>query len=94
VLAWRVRFDVFGNFTQGFEISSCSSGFGAVPPHEAWLKSEELLTKALQMDNTSSRAHTLLGMLKFQFRCDRTLTVSALRRVDVSFGSCDDLNRM
>jgi hypothetical protein len=76
------------------DLKSRPAAQGSVPPHEAWLKSEELLTKALQMDNTSSRAHTLLGMLKFQFRCDRTLTVSALRRVDVSFGSCDDLNRM
>jgi TolB-like protein/Tfp pilus assembly protein PilF len=42
-----------------------------VPPREAWLKAEDLLAKSLEMDNTSSRAHTLLGMIKLQFRCDR-----------------------
>jgi len=42
-----------------------------VPPREAWLKAEDLLAKALKMDNNSSRAHTLLGMIKLQFRCDR-----------------------
>jgi len=42
-----------------------------VPPREAWLKSEELLVKTLAMDSTSSKAHSLLGMLKFYFRCDR-----------------------
>jgi eukaryotic-like serine/threonine-protein kinase len=44
---------------------------GEVPPRQAWLKSEELLGKALQMDNSSSKAHSLLGMLKLDFRCDR-----------------------
>lgn len=44
---------------------------GVVPPREAWLKSEDLLVKALKMDNTSSKAHSLLGMLRFQFGCDR-----------------------
>jgi tetratricopeptide (TPR) repeat protein len=44
---------------------------GVVPPREAWLKSEELLTRALEIDNNSSKAHALLGLLKFQFRCDR-----------------------
>jgi len=41
-----------------------------VPPREAWLKAEGLLAKALKMDTNSSRAHTLLGMIKLQFRCD------------------------
>jgi TolB-like protein/DNA-binding winged helix-turn-helix (wHTH) protein/Tfp pilus assembly protein PilF len=44
---------------------------GIVPPGNAWLKSEELLSKSLELDNTSSKAHSLLGMLKLQFRCDR-----------------------
>jgi tetratricopeptide (TPR) repeat protein len=44
---------------------------GIVPPREAWFKAEDLLRKALEMDNNSSKAHTLLGMLKLQFRCDR-----------------------
>jgi tetratricopeptide (TPR) repeat protein len=43
-----------------------------VPPREAWLKSEDLLVKTLAMDNTSSKAHSLLGMLKLTFRCDRS----------------------
>jgi TolB-like protein/DNA-binding winged helix-turn-helix (wHTH) protein/predicted negative regulator of RcsB-dependent stress response len=41
-----------------------------VPPREASLKSEELLAKTLGMDDRSVKAHTLLGMLKFQFHCD------------------------
>jgi tetratricopeptide (TPR) repeat protein len=45
---------------------------GIVPPREAWLKSEDLLVKTLAMDNTSSKAHSLLGMLKLTFRCDRS----------------------
>jgi TolB-like protein/Flp pilus assembly protein TadD len=45
---------------------------GVVPPREAWLKSEDLLGKALELDDSSSKAHTLLGMLKLQFRCDPT----------------------
>jgi serine/threonine protein kinase/Tfp pilus assembly protein PilF len=42
-----------------------------VPSRDAWLKAEDLLSKSLAIDNTSSRAHTLLGMIKFQFHCDR-----------------------
>ena len=44
---------------------------GNLPPREAWSKAESLLAKSLEMDNTSSKAHTLLGMIKLQFRCDR-----------------------
>ncbi len=44
---------------------------GIAPPQEAWLKSEDLLVKTLAMDNTSSKAHSQLGMLKLYFRCDR-----------------------
>jgi len=43
---------------------------GTAPAREAWLKSEDLLSRALQMDDSSSKAHNLLGMIKFQFRCD------------------------
>jgi tetratricopeptide (TPR) repeat protein len=43
---------------------------GTAPAREAWLKSEDLLAKALQIDYNSSEAHTLLGMIKMQFRCD------------------------
>jgi TolB-like protein/DNA-binding winged helix-turn-helix (wHTH) protein/Flp pilus assembly protein TadD len=41
------------------------------PPREAWLKAEDTLAKALELDNTSSSAHALLGITKLQFRCDR-----------------------
>lgn len=53
---------------------------GMVPPREAWLKSEDLLLKALEMENTSSKAHSLLGMLKFNFRCDRPAAEKELSR--------------
>jgi tetratricopeptide (TPR) repeat protein len=38
---------------------------------QAWLKAEELIAKTLAMDDRSVKAHTLLGMIKWQFRCDR-----------------------
>jgi TolB-like protein/Flp pilus assembly protein TadD len=44
---------------------------GDVSPREAWLRAEDLLVKTLAMDKTSSKAHSLLGMLKLQFRCDQ-----------------------
>jgi tetratricopeptide (TPR) repeat protein len=44
---------------------------GMVPSREAWLKAETLLAKSLEMDNSSSDTHALLGMIKLQFRCDR-----------------------
>ena len=44
-------------------------GFLGSPP--AWLKAEELIAKTLAMDDRSVKAHTLLGMIKWQFRCDR-----------------------
>lgn len=51
-----------------------------VVPKEAWVKSEDLLAKSLQVDNSSSRAHTLLGMIKLQFRCDRAAAEDELNR--------------
>jgi TolB-like protein/DNA-binding winged helix-turn-helix (wHTH) protein/thioredoxin-like negative regulator of GroEL len=39
-------------------------------PRDAWLKAEELLAKTLAMDARSVKAHTLLGIIKLQFRCD------------------------
>jgi tetratricopeptide (TPR) repeat protein len=53
------------------EYYSIAAFTGTVPPREAWVKAEKLLTRALEMDNTSSKAHSLLGMLKLQFRCDQ-----------------------
>jgi TolB-like protein/DNA-binding winged helix-turn-helix (wHTH) protein/Flp pilus assembly protein TadD len=43
----------------------------STPPREAWLKAEELLAKTLTMDPRSVKAHTGLGMIKLQYRCDR-----------------------
>lgn len=43
----------------------------STPPREAWLKAEELLAKTVAMAPRSVKAHTGLGMIKFQYRCDR-----------------------
>jgi len=40
-------------------------------PREYWHTAETLLAKSLRTDNSSSRAHALLGLIKLQFRCDR-----------------------
>ena len=53
---------------------------GTVPPRKAWLKAEELVTKGLAMDSSSSRAHALLGMIKLQFRCERPAAEKELNR--------------
>src|SRR5262249_34598564 len=54
--------------------------FLGMAPTENWAKSEILLEKALQMDSNSSKAHTLLGMTKFQFRCDPPTAEKELNR--------------
>ena len=51
-----------------------------VPPREAWQKAEEQAIKALELDENSSRAHTLLGMIKLQFRCDQAAAAKELDR--------------
>ncbi len=51
---------------------------GVESPRESWLKSEDLLSKAVEVDNSSSKAHSMLGMLKLQFRCDRALAEKEL----------------
>lgn len=43
---------------------------GLAQPRDDWLRAEELLAKTLAMDARSVKAHTLLGMIKLQFRCD------------------------
>jgi TolB-like protein/DNA-binding winged helix-turn-helix (wHTH) protein/Flp pilus assembly protein TadD len=53
---------------------------GVVPPQDAWLKAENLLEKSLEINGASSNAHTLLGMLKLQFRCDRAAAEEELNR--------------
>jgi TolB-like protein/DNA-binding winged helix-turn-helix (wHTH) protein/Tfp pilus assembly protein PilF len=44
---------------------------GVRDSRESWLKAEELIAKTLAVDERSVKAHTLLGMIKWQFRCDR-----------------------
>ena len=67
--------DLDPSFADGYaglaEYYGLAAFMGMVPPREAWLKSEELLVKTLEMDNTSSKAHSQLGMLKLYVRCDR-----------------------
>jgi TolB-like protein/DNA-binding winged helix-turn-helix (wHTH) protein/Flp pilus assembly protein TadD len=45
---------------------------GLQPPAEAWTKAENLLAKALDIDANSSEAYVLRGMIKLQFRCNRS----------------------
>jgi serine/threonine protein kinase/Flp pilus assembly protein TadD len=72
------------NYPDGYtglaEYYAVTAFTAVVPPREAWLKAEDLLAKALVMDNTSSKAHTLLGMIKLQFRCDRAAAEKELNR--------------
>jgi TolB-like protein/DNA-binding winged helix-turn-helix (wHTH) protein/cytochrome c-type biogenesis protein CcmH/NrfG len=49
-------------------------------PAEAWNKSEKLLAKALELDPNSSLAHTLVGMTKLQYHCDRDGAEKELQR--------------
>ena len=49
-------------------------------PRENWLTAESMAEKALQMDGNSAKAHTLLGMIKLQFRCDRAGAERELNR--------------
>jgi serine/threonine protein kinase/tetratricopeptide (TPR) repeat protein len=60
------------------EYYAIAAFMAVVPPREAWLKAEDLLAKSLAMDDTSSRVHTLLGMIKLQFRCDRVVAEKEL----------------
>ena len=72
------------NYAQGYgglaEYYALVAFTGTVPPRDAWLTAENLVTKSLAMDDSSSRAHTLLGMLKLQFRCDREGAEKELNR--------------
>ncbi|MFB3917715.1 MAG: protein kinase [Terriglobales bacterium] len=53
---------------------------GMSPHWGAWVKAEDLLGKALEIDTMSSKAHTLLGLVKLQFRCDRMAAEKELNR--------------
>jgi TolB-like protein/DNA-binding winged helix-turn-helix (wHTH) protein/Tfp pilus assembly protein PilF len=50
------------------------------PPAEAWPKAEAFLTKALELDDTSSDAHVLFGMSRLLFHCDRAGADKELNR--------------
>ena len=66
---------------------------GVAPPREAWLKAEDLVKKSLEMDNTSSKAHTLLGMIELQFRCDRPVAEKELNHaLQINPGDMEALN--
>jgi TolB-like protein/DNA-binding winged helix-turn-helix (wHTH) protein/Flp pilus assembly protein TadD len=51
---------------------------GIVPPRDSWLKAEGLITKALEIDHSSSSDHAQLGMIKLQFGCDRAAAETEL----------------
>jgi tetratricopeptide (TPR) repeat protein len=51
------------------------------PPREAYLKAEDLLRKALELDATATRPYILLGMFKLEFRCDPSGAEKDLNRV-------------
>jgi TolB-like protein/DNA-binding winged helix-turn-helix (wHTH) protein/Flp pilus assembly protein TadD len=76
--------DLDPNYAQGFsglaEYYGLAAYTGFVPPRDAWLKSEDLLVKSLEIDSNLSDAHALLGMLKLQFRCDRAAAEKELNR--------------
>lgn len=54
--------------------------FTRTGPADNWLKAEMLGEKALEMDGNSAKAHTLVGMIKLQFRCDRAGAERELNR--------------
>src|SRR5690348_13380848 len=45
---------------------------GRLPSHEGYLRAENLTKKALEIDDTLAEAHSGLGLIKLQFRCDRS----------------------
>jgi len=53
---------------------------GWSPPAHSWEEAERLLGKSLELDPTSAKAHTLVGMIKLQFRCDRKGAEKELHR--------------
>ena len=76
--------DLDPNYAQGYtglaEYYGLAAFTGSAPPRDAWLKSEDLLAKSLEIDSNLSDTHTLLGMLKLQFRCDRAAAEKELNR--------------
>ncbi len=66
---------------------------GMLPQQETWLKAENLLGKALEIDNASSKAHALLGMLQLQARCDRAGAEKELKHaLDINPGDMEALD--
>jgi len=65
----------------------------SIRPAEAYEKAEALLAKSLQLDPDSSLAHTLAGMIKLLYRCDRIGAERDLSRaVALSPGDMDALS--
>jgi eukaryotic-like serine/threonine-protein kinase len=64
---------------------------GSLPP-AAWSKSEELLAHALSLDPDSVLAHTLVGMIRFHYHCDRPGAERELdRALEINPGDMDAL---
>src|ERR1700720_2492425 len=76
--------DLDPGYAQGYaglaEYYESVAFMGVVPPQDAWLQAEKLLEKSLELNSASSNAHTLLGMLKLQYRCDRAAAEEELNR--------------
>jgi len=53
---------------------------GHSDPVQAWTDAESMLAEALALDPDSVLAHTLLGMIKLQFHCDRDGAQQELER--------------
>ncbi|HLN98593.1 MAG TPA: tetratricopeptide repeat protein, partial [Pyrinomonadaceae bacterium] len=66
---------------------------GMLPQQETWLKAENLLGKALEIDNASSKPHALLGMLQLHVRCDRAGAEKELMRaLEINPGDMEALD--
>jgi TolB-like protein/Flp pilus assembly protein TadD len=64
-----------------------------MPPAEAYEKAEALAARALELDPDSSMAHTIAGMIKLIYRCDRVGAEFELSRaVALSPGDMDALS--
>jgi eukaryotic-like serine/threonine-protein kinase len=64
-----------------------------VPPAEGYEQAEQLLAKSLALDPDSSLAHTLLGMTKLIYRCDKAEAEKELSRaVELNPGDMDALD--
>ena len=66
---------------------------GMAPPREAYLKAEDFLKKALELDGTNTDPYVLLAMIKLLFRCDPSGAEKDLNRVlEVNPGNVNALD--